>query len=317
MDDERRETFGAALEQPEQLFAAGGAVGYETRPLLLFYAVSQAGRAIMAMSSRADWKTSGHGTGATQLDGFVREVEMRNQNKGLFISVADEIGSSSLVEAARLADLLASIPEVSPTVPRIAAGSPALLLRRQRYRGQEFWGGPEVESTGISFSDGWVFGLRTGFVGLPPDTEYQAVAELLRNYPTMEGWSIPGETIQVGFNGSDIGFRLAWDAAGMTGPDRQQRIRQIWGVEVDDVDGWVLPSLGANEIPMRPLATWWAALHALSMLARYEPAAWARALDIDASDAAASIETALDVGMVRMPELIRDELVRYGVAGGP
>jgi hypothetical protein len=246
----------------------------------------------------------------------VWEVEMQNQSKGLFVSVADEIGSSSLVEAARLADLLASIPEVSPTVPRTAAGSPALLLRRQRYRGQEFWGGPEVEPSGMSFTDGWVFGLRTESVGLPPDNEHQTVAELLQNYPTMEGWSIPGDTVQVGFNGSDIGFRLAWDAAGTTGPDRHQKIREIWGIEVDDIDGWVLPSLGANKTPMSPLATWWAALHALSMLARYEPAAWARALDIDASDAAASIETALDVGLVRMPELIRDELVRFGVAGG-
>jgi len=132
LSDERRETFGAALEQSEQLFAAAGVVGYEARALPLFYALSQAGRAIMAMSSKDDWKTSSHGMGAEQLDGSVSDVQLQNQKKGLFISVADEIRSSGLVGAVRLGDVLASISEVSSTVPRALAGSPALLLRRQR-----------------------------------------------------------------------------------------------------------------------------------------------------------------------------------------
>ena len=131
LTDERRETFGAELEQSEQPFDAAGAVGYEAQALPLFYALSQAGRAIMAMSSKDDWKTSSHGMRAKQLDGSVCDVELQNQKKGLFISVADEIRSSGLVEAVRLGDVLAGTPEVSSTVPRAAAVSPALLLRRR------------------------------------------------------------------------------------------------------------------------------------------------------------------------------------------
>ena len=54
--------------------------------------------------------------------------------------------------AVRLGDVLASIPEVSSTAP-VLQPCQVLLLRRQRSRGQEFWGGPEVDSTRISV--GW------------------------------------------------------------------------------------------------------------------------------------------------------------------
>jgi len=36
---------------------------------------------------------------------------------------------------------------------------------------------------------------------------------------------------------------------------------------------------------------WWAALHTLSMLARYQPAEWAAHIDIDASRHAVAIES--------------------------
>src|SRR5216684_2416922 len=54
---QRREVFCAALEQAEQLFTAAEAVGDATRPILLFYGLIQAGRAIAAASTDAD---SGH-----------------------------------------------------------------------------------------------------------------------------------------------------------------------------------------------------------------------------------------------------------------
>src|SRR5713226_8519062 len=61
---QRREVFCAALEQAEQLFTAAEAVGDATRPILLFYGLSQAGRAIAAASTDADsnhYRLSGHG----------------------------------------------------------------------------------------------------------------------------------------------------------------------------------------------------------------------------------------------------------------
>ena len=48
---ERRRTYVFGLEQAEQMFRAGASVGPATRPLLVFYGLSQAGRAIPSFYS--------------------------------------------------------------------------------------------------------------------------------------------------------------------------------------------------------------------------------------------------------------------------
>lgn len=44
----RRRTFGAALEQSEQLWVASAAVGPAASPIVLFYGLTQAARALSA-----------------------------------------------------------------------------------------------------------------------------------------------------------------------------------------------------------------------------------------------------------------------------
>jgi hypothetical protein len=62
-DVERRHVYGAALQKAEDLFEAAAAVGPLARPSPLFYAVSQAGRAITAAWLEDGWQTKGHGIG--------------------------------------------------------------------------------------------------------------------------------------------------------------------------------------------------------------------------------------------------------------
>src|SRR6266511_1906721 len=54
---DRRKTFGSALEQAEQLLEAAATVGYAARPILLFYGLSQAGRAV-AVGGLAEGRSS-------------------------------------------------------------------------------------------------------------------------------------------------------------------------------------------------------------------------------------------------------------------
>lgn len=54
--------------------------------------------------------------------------------------------------------------------------------------------------------------------------------------------------------------------------------------------------------------TWWTLLHALSMLARYEPAAWARALAYDSSYLAAPLAELLRCGVELIPQLVLESL---------
>jgi hypothetical protein len=61
VEGERADVFVSALEQAEQLMRAAADVGPAASPLLLFYAVSQAGRAIAAARLDGPWRLSGHG----------------------------------------------------------------------------------------------------------------------------------------------------------------------------------------------------------------------------------------------------------------
>ena len=60
--------------------------------------------------------------------------------------------------------------------------------------------------------------------------------------------------------------------------------------------------------PHHPLVLWWAALWALSMLARYEPATWAGLLDVDSSRSAVPLEALLDDALNAVPEVLLDTL---------
>jgi hypothetical protein len=62
---------------------------------------------------------------------------------------------------------------------------------------------------------------------------------------------------------------------------------------------------------MHPLLAWWAALYALSMVARYEPVGWSNMIDVDRSTYAVSIECLLDVALEAVPEVVADSLIFF------
>jgi hypothetical protein len=71
---------------------------------------------------------------------------------------------------------------------------------------------------------------------------------------------------------------------------------------------WLMPALGGEQTPLAPLLTWWILLLGLSSLARYEPASWVKALDVDASQVAVPLEAALEAAQHEIPKLVLDAL---------
>jgi hypothetical protein len=71
--------------------------------------------------------------------------------------------------------------------------------------------------------------------------------------------------------------------------------------------GYVQPSIGSGPAPS-PLMLWWALLLALSSLARYYPAAWVQAIDLDQSVLAAPLRQVLNVAADRVPARVLDAL---------
>jgi len=72
--------------------------------------------------------------------------------------------------------------------------------------------------------------------------------------------------------------------------------------------GFALPAIAGRASPF-PLLLWWALLLGLSSLTRYEPATWTKAIDLDKSDLAVSLERVLDVARQRLPGRILEGLM--------
>jgi len=97
-DDGRRRTFQAALEQAEQFLKAAASVGYDTKPVQVFYGLSQAGRAIAAASERLtddEWRLTGHGLSSrnTRDQTDLRRVTVEAHKSGSPQAVARALGS--------------------------------------------------------------------------------------------------------------------------------------------------------------------------------------------------------------------------------
>ncbi|MDK1348953.1 hypothetical protein QNO09_38035 [Streptomyces sp. 378] len=95
----RRKTYASALEQAQQLFRAAAVVGPATSPVLVFYGLSQAGRAITAAAwslKGEDWRLDTHGIKATGFDRSFPDIEIRTDppgTQGSFVKVSEVLDS--------------------------------------------------------------------------------------------------------------------------------------------------------------------------------------------------------------------------------
>lgn len=68
------------------------------------------------------------------------------------------------------------------------------------------------------------------------------------------------------------------------------------------------PQVGTGPLPAHPVMLWWALLFALSMLARYQPDAWAKYVNVSKSPEAIPIEEMLNRALNVLPETIHRAL---------
>lgn len=328
-DATRRATFNAALEQAEQMFRAAEGAGVMTRPILAFYGLSQAGRAIAAAAasvpdhvqapgqSAVPWKLSGHGIrvpgiSTAAASGELASIPLSDHGSGAFTQLAEILNSGSLI--ARKPDGLeaqkVTMTELWRTLPDTLGFN---LKELPLYPVLGF------SETAPGTLPRYVATLSADIEGIPrrvhdANDQQAALKEFLAHYPTVGDWDfVPGVPLatqwsKANFTGLHI-VKLVWRQltglpAGPQGSDvlAKQVATQYFR------DWYLLPALGDNSKPLHPLLTWWAILYALSMLARYEPYAWGKMTAIDTSVEASAIEHLLEVGIARLPELILDTI---------
>jgi hypothetical protein len=295
-DEERRtNTFWAALQQFEELLDAAGTVGPASRPLPLFYALSQAGRAITAAHAPARWELRGHGlklSGDSSQNLLERPVrpEPRRAGDDSFQRVAQTVGSDVLNGPVELGAVWASLPFDFPEA--WAQRWPEALSVESLVKPSE-----------VATDE--VAAQVTGFDRLTED----AIRQRLELYPSAQGWQLPGGDQLIGEQ-TPQGWSawLVWRANGTTTDDRLAKLAQVAPEYRRRGQRWLRPAVGTQRDYLKPLCAWWVLLYALSMAARYEPASWTNALAINSSNLAAPLESLLDDAMLDIPQLVLEAL---------
>lgn len=290
----RRRTFQSALEQAQQFMAAAEAVGYATRPVQLFYALSQGSRAILAASPKISnqvekftdsgcdsvgWRQVSHGieTCGTNVS-KVTDLQLQPSASGLTPAVAHAIAVAipAAGQSIGMGSIWLTMPEAFAVPLPSALGNPALLLS----------GGDSAPRT----SNGY-HGIELCYVPTRIHDrsieEPSSLREFLDSYPTLKDWDFgsPAGPLPPQWSGggrSTYTLSISRPYPEESAPDFHKSGRELAGIEYrSSADWWAFPSVSPNGEALHPLLGWWMTLFGLSMLARYEPEAWAAMVEID------------------------------------
>ena len=108
----RRQTFAAAMAQFEEQMTAARIVSPATRPLNLYYGLTQAGMAVAAAYAPDPWSFASHGLKLLDTAPDLPEIEVRPEGEGGFQRVAAVTGSSQIAAPVSLGDLWRSLPDL-------------------------------------------------------------------------------------------------------------------------------------------------------------------------------------------------------------
>jgi len=315
---ERRKTYISALEQAEQFFRAAAGASPAASPILIFYGLSQAGRAIAAAANSATadrWQLTGHGI--TQAKGTlagplpaVPVYTRKAGNAGSFVRLSELLGSPLWDEgdAIRFAALWDSLPENRLTPLEDADESrrtPLCVEDRHVYEARETQEPHPLVSVDVCKFPPWV-------ASSPNPTK--ALDDYLSSFPDARGYhsyvldpdcrdAKPDFTVHRSDGWSEL--RMNWQVPdGQIGTPAEQL--GFWKTVPRSYGDarYFFPALGANTASLHPLMTWWAVLHTLSMLARYQPAEWSDHIDVDRSRYAVPLESLLNRALEFLPRLI-------------
>jgi YaaC-like protein len=287
-DSERRSIYVAALQQFEELFGAAERLGPAAKPLPLFYALSQAGRAIVAAHGDSP-RTLGHGLGEVVEDDEAdapvlhRRVRRRASDRDTFGAVARATHSGDFSGSIEIGAAWVANP-----------GAPRISLKRWRDNWRlaldvisEDAADPVADQRGL-----WAFPFAD-----PPEATVNHGHEVeATRYPTLP----PTAVTTVEERKSGESFRT-WRAT-VRWPTRD--------ASIDDVaprvngDRCLLPMLVGQAQLLSPLMLWWVVLFGFSIYARYNPELWVKSLDVNSDVDAVGIERMLDAALDYLPALV-------------
>lgn len=313
----RQKTYAAALEQSEQTFQAAAAVGTATRPMQVFYGLSQAGRAIAAAAwaLKGDaWNLTSHGIKATGFHLPFPDIQIRTDqpgSQGSFVTVSEALDSPVWgKDLVRLEDVWDLLP------PNLRYP----LTTRDRltplFADEDGIGTHEHSLLSISVCHipARVVNAGTREALEAFLTSYPAVAQH-DSYVTTGALSLGTEAPpDYGIYNRDRGeLTINWQmppGSGLEGmATADERLAHLRAMTRSyRGDRYFLPVLPPMKRELHPLMAWWAVLYVLSMLSRYQPAQWGALINVDSSQYAVPIERLLERAINQLPVLIADAI---------
>jgi hypothetical protein len=295
----RQALYSASLEQFEQLLQAAEVVGPAARPLPLFYALSQAGRAIVA--AHGDQGTiDGHGLIEDRRDPAPDDLLHRRvkraptkDNRDAFGAVSRALGSPEIAGSIELGACWAGLPNtyVLPTDSWRPDWRPAIpVLDETSFRGKKDEVQIQLMSLGGNPHLDPVATLSEGYPRIPPGTKLR-----VKGGSDQLG---PGRWIAV-MTWSD---EYPLDKVAPNGP-RRENSRHL------------RPTLPGQAELLDELMQWWLLIFGLSLFARYHPELWAHALAVDSSPQAVPLEAILDRALDTIPQLVLNGLYEKPAPG--
>jgi hypothetical protein len=255
--------FGAALEQAEQLFSAASSVTAAASPLLLFYGLSQAGRAVAAAATGKEnahrWQLNGHGITNSSAAGLrpaqLATLTLRNQGDGAFTQLADILRAASLPTPVALGDIWCLLPE-STHFPLLGMGD-----ARPKHLQCTSYGVRDDQKLLASIH------VPTKMLERTPsadpldaiagwDEPRAAVKEHLAGFPSLRGFDFTtpeGQRIEVRGHGSTTTEIVIQREKSPNRSDQDEILRYAVGYRSATL---TFPKIGSDERPPHPLLLW-------------------------------------------------------------
>lgn len=231
----RRRVFGAALQQAEELHVAAAHAGYASRPLPLFYALSQGARAVAAARTRGDdWEPSGHGLKPKFDREEVLHTRISPEPPGAFQVVSEATNSPPVDRDVNLGALIATLPELG--LSEVLAPYPTAL-------GLELEHDATLGEYSVLVSPHGSVAIYAGPEASLPAGECQerAMTELLKDYGKARDWVIEP---RIRYSAGRSCIALAWP---LEDEDGQRGYKALDAVATRVGDRFYLrPTLGAG-----------------------------------------------------------------------
>jgi len=294
-DPQRRAIYSAGLEQFEQLLEASKNIPPSARPLPLFYALSQAGRAIVAARGN-DPEIKGHGLSqdhrqpqpAELLHRRIKRVP-KQSGKDAFGAVSRAIGSPDISGSVEIGAVWVALPGTH----RVMEGA-----WRESWRTAL----PILDETDHrAVQLGLTVVRAMSFSGNPHVNEIEALAGRYPSIPeNAHVRALPGNA---DMEPGNWGVTIIWKA--------EQPLETVAYPDpsVPNESKSLLPTLPDQDAVLDPLMTWWILLFGLSVFARYEPELWMEALNVNQSPLAVPLESILQQALQAVPGLLHEELL--------